>query len=164
MFLYIAAVGALFAVFLASYPKGALALLVVPLISFGAALVHSQHNTVIGALGVYIGVELQQIAGSETEAGRVRSWDASDTLRELRGHIGNRLWASLLLLIGPSVASIALVVYAMLVRAISSDKIDVGMAALGCAAAAAAAAMLVRTERRRKAFRSELARAMAAPI
>lgn len=164
MFLYTAAVGALFAVFLASYPKGALALLVVPLISFGAALVHSQHNTVIGALGVYIGAELHQTAASETDAGRVRSWDASDTLHKLRGHIGSRLWASLLLLIGPSAVSIALVTHAIGVGALPADKVDVSMASLGSAAAAAAAAMLVRAERRRKAFRAEVARVLSAGV
>lgn len=150
MFLYLASVAAILSVFLAAYPRGALALLVIPLLGFGAALVHSQHNTVIGAIGVYNGDELQQAAIEETGV-QVASWDASETLRALRGHIGTRIASSLLIFVTPALVSIALVA-----RAEELTPVVLGLLLCSIVAATWTAASLIQAHRRRAQFRQQL--------
>jgi hypothetical protein len=84
-------------------------LLVIPLLGLGASFVYSQHNTVVGALGLYIGKELHEasaaIVGTD---GVVRSWDASNTLKNTTRPLKARLASGLIILVGPSLAACTL--------------------------------------------------------
>lgn len=146
LFLYLAAVATLLTVMLPELRAQGGALLVIPVLGLAASLVYAQHNTVIGALGVYIGLELQRKADELVPEG-ARSWDASTTLCTLRGHIGSRFWASLVMLVLPSILAIPLAAQAL-------SPSGVSMALIGGAGLCpmASIALLMRTEFQRRQF------------
>lgn len=86
-------------------------LLIVPLLGLGASYVRAQHNGVIGAIGEYLGTELDDAAKRLlTSTGLPEDlvppqWDASKTLRDYRGQVLARESAGRVILLGPQAAA-----------------------------------------------------------
>lgn len=154
LFLYLAAVATLLTVMLPELRTQGGALLVIPVLGLAASLVHSQHNTVIGALGVYIGLELQRKA-DELIPGGAKSWDASTTLSTLRGHIGSRLWASLVMLVVPSALAIPLAT-----QALDMSGVSVALIVGASLCPVASVALLMRAEFKRRQFSTRIRTAL----
>jgi xanthosine utilization system XapX-like protein len=149
LFLYLAAVATIFGVVATDWSHRAPSLLVVPLLGLGATLVYAQHNTVIGALGLYLGRELHEVTQRITGSNDVvRSWDASKTLKSTRSHISSRLASGLVLLLGPSASSCILVLSER-----PSGLIKIGVVT-GALLTFWSAIILVRSHRSRAAFRA----------
>nr|ALS92035.1 MetaGeneMark_Unknown Function [uncultured bacterium] len=92
----------------------AVLLLVIPLLGFGATLIHVQHNGVIGTIGEYLGIELRETTRALMLESGLRpdlmpaDWDSSDTLFGVRTHILNRRWSALTLLVAPQIVAVLL--------------------------------------------------------
>ncbi len=119
LLLFLAASTAVFGVAFGNVSRPALLFAIAPL-GLGASLILAQHNDVIGALGQYCGIEVAEQA-ERLLGGRVPdSWDTSASLAQIgprrvrsaaqqRGQgiarvFTDRLYASLLLTIGPGIA------------------------------------------------------------
>jgi hypothetical protein len=117
--------------------EAATVLLIVPLLGLGASYVRAQHNSVMGALGEYLGLELDQATkrllrddnGGLAAELIPSQWDASRTLLSYRGHVLARETAGRVLLVGPQVAAGAIAVA------------EIGFSGLGLACAIVAAAL-----------------------
>jgi hypothetical protein len=142
LFLYLGAVATLLSVFLSKYPQGLRGVLVIPLLSLGACMVYSQHLTVIGALRVYLGEELHEET-RPIHVDRFRSWEASDALVNLKGHVVSRFLSSVVILIGPSAASIALLSTAMAQNDVPSNFFTALLLTFAIFLAVAAAVTLI---------------------
>lgn len=123
LLLFLAASTAVFGVAFGNVSRPALLFAVAPL-GLGAAFVVAQHNDVIGALGEYCGAEVAEQAEGLL-GGRVPdSWETSASLlqtgpRRLRSAVPergrtisrfftDRLYASVLLIVGPGIAGAAI--------------------------------------------------------
>jgi xanthosine utilization system XapX-like protein len=108
LFLYLAATATVATVLIKDYPAGAMGFLVIPVIGLGVALIHSHHNIVIGALGVYLGHELQAAVERLTGMKSLPSWDDSQSLHTLHGHISARFGSGLIVIVVPQLLSLLL--------------------------------------------------------
>jgi hypothetical protein len=142
LFLYLGAVATLLSVFLSKYPQGLRGVVVVPLLSLGACMVYSQHLTVIGALRVYLGEELHEDT-RPIHGDRFRSWEASAALVDLKGHVVSRFLSSVVILIGPSAAAIALLITAMTDEVVPSSSLTPLLLAFAIALAVGAVVTLM---------------------
>ncbi|MCA1675572.1 MAG: hypothetical protein LC799_26445, partial [Actinobacteria bacterium] len=98
--------------------QSALALYLIPFVGLGATLIHVHHNGVIGALGVYLGVELHgeihelltsRAGGPASRISPPHDWDSSKTLRTtVRRPSQRRLVAGMLLLELPQVGALVI--------------------------------------------------------
>jgi hypothetical protein len=108
LFLYLAGTASLFSVSVNASFR--VILYFVPLLGLGATYTFCQHNTVIGALGRYLGVELHDWLRKQLpEANVPAQWDCSKSLLYMKGHgyIRPVLFAGLTLLVLPQVAAVA---------------------------------------------------------
>lgn len=90
-------------------------------------------------------------AVKRTAGGDVRSWDASETLRLLRGHIGTRVGSSVLIFVTPSIGAVVLAA-----RAVEHTPTNVGLLISASAATVWTTSSLIRAHRRRSVFRRQL--------
>lgn len=129
-------------------------LYLIPLFGLGATLIHVHHNGIIGALGVYLGVELHQdlrqlfaLQGSSPRpVFPPRDWDSSETLRSTRRRPSQRrLVAGMLILELPQIGALVLAAAELPTSAVSV----VGLT-IGAVAAAASGWMLVASDRDRR--------------
>lgn len=108
LILYLGAVGAIFGVVYGSERQPLIVLLLIPFLALGAAFIISQHHEVIGALGRYLGRELEEHLRGDSR-NPPPQWDTSDTLREhFEKAMRLRLWSHLLLLLVPSAVALLL--------------------------------------------------------
>jgi hypothetical protein len=129
-----------------------LSLCLVPLLGLGAAHVYSQHNDVIGALGVYLRTELDEYATEVLAPARAPvQWDSSAALAELRSHRTSALWSSLTLVLLPQLAALAAATAALPPKSAAVFGI-----VLGAVACAYSATILVISYRRRTASAKQL--------
>lgn len=104
-------------------------LYIIPLLGLGATLIHVHHNGVIGALGVYLGVELHrelrrlfslQFRVDNEPVFPPHDWDSSVTLRTTRRRPSQRrLIAGMMLLELPQVSALTISGIALGVTSIS---------------------------------------------
>jgi hypothetical protein len=107
LFLYIAAAATIFGVALADKGSRAPLLLVIPFLGLGVAAIHAQHNTVIGAIGEYLGSELSPVV-QDILHGRGPApvdWDSSEVLVAGRSIVRLRTLSGLALVTLPELAA-----------------------------------------------------------
>ena len=99
---YLGAVGALLGVALSTKADQEI-LLAIPYLAFGAAVLVSQHNDVIGALGSFCRTELHSFLEAQDPAEAAPEWERSAARREsYRSSIWHRSLGHLVLLLAPS--------------------------------------------------------------
>lgn len=159
LFLYLASVATILTVALSNVTQLGSTLLTIPLIGFGAALVFDQHNTVIGALGVYLAKELPEATSPAIGAASLpKSWDASATLGGLTDHIRARLGASLAIVVTPEVVAILVASWNATWTGGSIALVSASGVLTG-----ATAAILVASQLRRRRFRDQMNEQRPAP-
>jgi hypothetical protein len=84
LFLFLAGSATIFGV--SFHPAFRPALYAIPILGLGAAQVYSQHSTVIGAIGRYLGTELHSwLYRNYADCEIPPQWDSSTSLLEMRG-------------------------------------------------------------------------------
>lgn len=130
----------------------------VPILGLGATLVHVHHNNVIGALGVYLGKELdgavRVLLASLPDPPRVvpPDWDGSATLHRPTVHPSpRRLIAGILILLLPQVGALA-----MAVAELPPSSLSIGGSISGGVAAVTSLWLLAQSDAERRRMAHEL--------
>lgn len=107
LFLFLASAATIFGV--AINQQDSALLFVLPLLALGAAHVHSNHSNIIGALGLYLSVEVQAWVRAAQLTDPPVHWDISRSLRSLRSQpVIAVLTSGITLILLPSIVGLSI--------------------------------------------------------